>query len=254
MKKLLLITACFFGLSSQTHAQIFYQDYLPDSTINSYAEIVIANTIKPSSPPPTTFYGVLVIWQHGSTLYDITSSSDAEILAASNKVTAVNIGDAINMSGSWKVMTTSHGTTFNDWPNGTEKCIGVRFKKGGTDYYYGWIRAVKNSNSFTLKDYAYNTIPGGSIKAGQTANTGINEAVIYDNIAVYPNPSNNCISVDVPTKDCYSYYIYDAGGKLMQNGELVNSNKIDVSRIPSGNYSIIISSKELLLNAKFIVQ
>ncbi|QJB32607.1 hypothetical protein HF329_15270 [Chitinophaga oryzae] len=47
---------------------------------------------------------------------------------------------------------------------------GFTFSSGGENFY-GWFRFKVNANgsSYTLMDYAYNTLPGGSIKAGQTS-------------------------------------------------------------------------------------
>lgn len=49
---------------------------------------------------------------------------------------------------------------------------GFSFSTGGENFY-GWFRFKMNANgtSYTLMDYAYNTLPGGSIKAGQMSST-----------------------------------------------------------------------------------
>jgi hypothetical protein len=58
------------------------------------------------------------------------------------------------------------------WVNVTNRCLGLKFKINGKTHY-GWARlSVQMPGNFlmnaTLTGYAYETIPGKSIKAGQT--------------------------------------------------------------------------------------
>lgn len=59
--------------------------------------------------------------------------------------------------------------TYTVW-KGQTAYAGFTFSSGGENFY-GWFRFKVNANgsSYTLMDYAYNTLPGGSIKAGQTS-------------------------------------------------------------------------------------
>ncbi|PSL46361.1 putative secreted protein (Por secretion system target) [Chitinophaga niastensis] len=60
-------------------------------------------------------------------------------------------------------------TTYTAW-KGKTGYAGFTFTTGG-EKFYGWFRfkVAANGSSYTLMDYAYNTLPGGSIKAGQMA-------------------------------------------------------------------------------------
>ncbi|NLR60316.1 T9SS type A sorting domain-containing protein [Chitinophaga polysaccharea] len=60
-------------------------------------------------------------------------------------------------------------TTYSTW-KGKTGYAGFTFTAGG-EHFYGWFRfkVAANGSSYTLMDYAYNTMPGGSIKAGQSA-------------------------------------------------------------------------------------
>ncbi len=55
-----------------------------------------------------------------------------------------------------------------NWPNATDKYLGVRFKIGANTHY-GWIRMTiaNNGNPTVIKDMAYNTCVDASIQAGQ---------------------------------------------------------------------------------------
>lgn len=60
--------------------------------------------------------------------------------------------------------------TFGNWCNQTDKYLGLRFTVGANTYY-GWARLTVNAatNSWVIKDYAYNDVAGAPILAGQTA-------------------------------------------------------------------------------------
>lgn len=59
-------------------------------------------------------------------------------------------------------------TSYTVW-KGATGYAGFTFTTGG-ETFYGWFRfkVAANGSGYTLMDYAYNTLPGGSIKAGQT--------------------------------------------------------------------------------------
>jgi len=57
---------------------------------------------------------------------------------------------------------------------GTDQYMAVRFNLGGTDIYYGWVRVNINTNGdVTYKDYAYNSVAGQAITAGQMPQAGV---------------------------------------------------------------------------------
>ena len=70
-----------------------------------------------------------------------------------------------------------------------DKYLGLKIEvKGKT--YYGWVRldVAKDAKSFTIKSYAYDSIPDQAIQAGDTVHNSINnnneqalKTVIYTN-------------------------------------------------------------------------
>jgi hypothetical protein len=54
------------------------------------------------------------------------------------------------------------------WLGATDKFLGVRFTNGA-DLHYGWVRldVAGDATTITIKDYAFNAQPNGSIIAGQ---------------------------------------------------------------------------------------
>lgn len=60
---------------------------------------------------------------------------------------------------------------FGDWSNTTDRYFSIRFLIG-EDWCYGWVRvsvATTNGISFTIKDYAHNSIANQQILAGETS-------------------------------------------------------------------------------------
>ena len=112
----------------------------------------------------------------------------------------------------------------------------------GAHTYYGWVRlsvsVSYNSVGFTIKDYAYNSIPNQPILAGQTstvitqvqkngvANPISKNAVEQKNIirdfintlSSYPNPFSNSttISFSISESQKVSLKIYDMTGRLVK--------------------------------------
>lgn len=62
-------------------------------------------------------------------------------------------------------------------------------------------------------------------------------------IMLYPNPASDVLSVNIPAKDAQSVslYILDLKGKVVISGSNING-QIDVSQLPNGLYTVIIST------------
>jgi hypothetical protein len=86
----------------------------------------------------------------------------------------------------------SSGGTFGKWKNVTKGFLGVKFKIHGKTYY-GWARMNVRVSGYqifsTLTGYAYETVPGKSIRGGQT------EGRLHDLAA---NPESNNPNASAP--------------------------------------------------------
>jgi len=176
MKKMnLLLVALMTIFVFNLNAQIIYYDIVPDG-----------------QPAGIDFN------QDGTNEFDITSQNklgdyiEYYSYGADNNIHAVGTYDNGN-GDSWDVPDfVAQGFTIdasNQWegqgdayPNGdfsasgnnptiiagTDQYMAVRFNLGGTDIYYGWVRVNINTNGdVTYKDYAYNSVAGQAITAGQ---------------------------------------------------------------------------------------
>ena len=98
------------------------------------------------------------------------------------------------------------GSFTGTWLDGASvdslKFLGLRFESAGSTYY-GWARLSipSNGTSFTLKDYAYNSVPGEGILAGDMGSitTGIMSTALRG-MQPSPNPFTSVLSISLPTE------------------------------------------------------
>jgi len=88
----------------------------------------------------------------------------------------------------------------------SSKFLGLRFESAGTTHY-GWARLsipwgnpATYGESFTLKDYAYNSVPGEGILAGDVGSitTGITSSALRG-MQLSPNPFTSVLNISLPT-------------------------------------------------------
>ncbi|MBD0403737.1 T9SS type A sorting domain-containing protein [Flammeovirga sp. EKP202] len=70
-------------------------------------------------------------------------------------------------------------------------------------------------------------------------------------VAIYPNPTENTLTVDVP-KGKYSVDIYNVKGQKVIHKTLKNKGKVDVSALKSGSYILKVQSTQMSHTFNFI--
>ena len=84
---------------------------------------------------------------------------------------------------------------------------------------------------------------------GSLAN--VNELTVVDEIKVFPNPSNESISVNMPISNDVDYEIVSPEGKIIKSGTLSNTlPSIDISNLSNDIYFLKINNEVL----KFVVK
>lgn len=95
------------------------------------------------------------------------------------------LGEVIDENASWGTPADEYAGVFdlkspdyNEWV-GQNAYVGIQFVANG-ETLYGWMNISFNADGkgYTIHDWAYNTEPGGAIKAGETAD-GIQERYRY---------------------------------------------------------------------------
>lgn len=85
----------------------------------------------------------------------------------------------------------------------------------------------------------------------QPLNTSIYELNNNTNISVCPNPAKDFVSINSNLK-VENYKVINHIGQVVDNGQLLNNNKIDISKLSNGVYQIQIISADKVLNSKFV--
>lgn len=80
---------------------------------------------------------------------------------------------------------------------------------------------------------------------------GIDEA--SDNIFnIYPNPVSNSLNIQNDNPHKTEYFIYDLGGRLLQDGSFLKSKIIDLKNLEEGVYIIQLQSQQGFVSRKFV--
>ncbi|WP_452226729.1 T9SS type A sorting domain-containing protein [Lacinutrix cladophorae] len=157
---------------------------------------------------------------------------------------ALNAGQTISSSqttwlpgnGYYKTMNyNSCGYSSSQWCDATDKYLGLRFEIAGA-IHYGWARLDVNQDSgsgWLIKDYAYNSVAGEAIDAGQTLSVdeyAINEVKIVSlnkSIALYNLPQNT------------NYKLLDISGKSVLSGTINDHTYvIEANGVSNGIYIV----------------
>lgn len=143
-------------------------------------------------------------------------------------------GAANGVAGTLNYTSCYNGIGSSNWCGVVDKYLGLRFKIG-TDTHYGWVRLDVDAAgmNWTLKDYAYNTVPNEPINAGQTLSTnefalnGVRVIALNNRIGLYNLPQST------------DYTLYDISGKQVLKGSIESeSHVIETKNIANGIYIV----------------
>ena len=121
--------------------------------------------------------------------------------------------------------------------------------------------ASGNANNGALTNFARtgttsNFLSGSPITTGNTCTTltlSNSNFEIANNIKMYPNPTNNIVTVDVNNLTNAKLQVLDITGKILRNQVLnTSSNTVDVQQLPSGMYLFKVSSNEGTATSKIV--
>ncbi len=149
---------------------------------------------------------------------------------------------------------------FGDWSDSTDRYLPIRFSVGG-DWYYGWVRvSVVSLNpgiSFTIKDYAYNSLPNQQILAGETSALGMIENFNASLINLSPNPATNHLTIALGTETTkVQVSIADMTGKVIYRTTATDTQKVDIntSDLQEGIYIVQIQAEDVIVKKKLVVK
>ncbi len=121
--------------------------------------------------------------------------------------------------------------------SGADGYVGVHFDVGGNTHY-GWVRIQVAATGATIiiKDYAYNSVPGQAINAGQTLSIEDNQLSDINITAL-----NKTIAISNLTNNA-EYNLIDMTGKSVMNGIIDDSiYTIEANSLSTGVYILQLS-------------
>lgn len=160
---------------------------------------------------------------------------------------------SMGMSMNYQTATTDYG----NWQGGvTNKYLGLRISFYGK-WYYGWARLdiPANGLSFTIKDYAYDTVAFQGLNAAQGLPSFIDEDVSQDKISVFLTGKHLIIDSRKLNLTEASYHIYNIYGQLIHMGNITSSYfSADLFVLQAGVYVVKISANGNLYCKKILIQ
>lgn len=234
-------------------SQITFHDIAPDTTINSWNAFVVS--------PSNIVGNYFEIWWYPTPEVLVKTNGNCQILILpSNSLPSkLNFGDSISPTGNW--ISTTTGTLNNsgtgNWLALTNnKYLGFRFKKTTGNWYYGWLKLSvdSNANSFTVKEWGYNSSTDQPILAGQTNISTFLSNISPDNyqFSLYYNSGQIALRC-TPDLTEASITIYSLEGRLLTNSKL-NSGTINIGYLSNGIYVAILSKGNEVLTRKFVIR
>ena len=275
------LAATFLTMSKTATAQIIYTDVSPDIILtygiqpNSYsldlnhdgiADFVLQDFQRPF------FFTVAMIGVNGNNSFLGNYTSAYSIF----EYNAFNLksGEYISSGkGSWlhppaqasflggNILAKNKfnsGNIYGHWQGGVnDGFVGLRFRVNDS-VYYGWVRLAvsKHADEMTVKDFAYNSMAGAPIKAGEGIVSGIDETNKPTEFEIYPNPAKDYFIVSIPKENNHDNQltIYDAEGKTIMQQRLTDANsEISTSLLSGGAYIAEVSNENGMVRKEFVI-
>jgi hypothetical protein len=148
---------------------------------------------------------------------------------------------------------------YTDFAGKGNQYIVGRTNYGGIDQYYFWILINVNAqgNKLTIVKCGYENEANIPLSTGNEAienNTGLMINEPDAQVLLFPSPAKS--EIEVQGMVVTSYKIFDTNGKLVQENEHLNAQKIDVAILPKNMYILqlqnannnIVTKKITLIN------
>jgi hypothetical protein len=119
-----------------------------------------------------------------------------------------------------------------------------------------YLAGITSSNNNISKG-GHQNIYGGNydaflVKFDNSANSSISEKNTNRNINIYPNPSEKLLNIETSEPEEWNAIITDSKGAQINQIQFQKSTQLDINNYAPGVYYIQLTSKEEVLNYKFI--
>lgn len=128
-----------------------------------------------------------------------------------------------------------------------------------SNIHYGWVRldVTSGATAFTVKDYAYNTVPFQIMHAGETTVTGIVENAFSSSISVFPNPSSDQFTIALGSSHKQAVVrILDMNGKVVYSMLVRDPQKFEINlkAFAEGIYIVQVQADDHTATKKLALQ
>ncbi|MFC2129853.1 T9SS type A sorting domain-containing protein [Bacteroidota bacterium] len=261
--RIVVIALTLYMSNSFLNAKIVYTDINPDTTIAGTNDMPFGTYGMDMNNDGTVDFELKHMNAGGTWLQaEVYSAhgSNNEILVGGGSIPYALDKDEEISPGLNTWINTSSGSVNsalmlgNSWAGNGEHYLAVRFELGG-EFYYGWIRMdiPQGEENMTIMDYAYESIAGQSILAGDMGSTGVEEEK-YGNYNVYTNSGYlfiNRTSQHVSGKTILNIYNLN-GIKILSEELKSNESIIDIEKLSAGLYIAVIMDSKEMVSYKFI--
>ncbi len=259
----LFIVLMAFG---NAKAQVNYYDVAPDIVLDAFGQsgsIDINN-----NGGDDVLVSLISTTSKFATLTKLTGSSlVATKMSSGATVDQLVLNEGINSIGSYVQGSTGSCTACVVWgaqwtSSVNDAYIGFRTTFTGESvgtFHYGWMRVdvqvVSGAiNKITIKDIAWEQTAGVGILAG-SAVLSSNDFDVENKFKIFPNPTQNKVTVQLNNVGNASLEVFDVNGKVLLSQNLINaSNTININELPLGLYFFKISSDEGVTTQKVVKQ
>lgn len=199
-------------------------------------DVQLAAIFPANSSMASAYNSNAIVGVSGSSSYFYASNLDAGEQIDGTNTVLTNIRADFNYDSC-----ASAGSQFCD---GMDGYVGLHFKIAGNTHY-GWarIQVAADATSIILKDFAYNSVPGEAIIAGNTT-LQVAQFSVNDIRVVALNKNINLYNLP----DSASYNLYATSGQSVMSGKTNDSSySIEATSMSTGVY--ILELKDTATNA-----
>lgn len=245
------MTTLFAGASEMANGQIIYTDidpdeggagvsYVLDLDNDGNSEFVVKHIATPNGGVSQNFL-IAAPTVNDQGVFDnsiLAASSDGFVYPfALNEGDAVSAGRAEWNNASFQSMNEkSCMYENNNWCSVDDKYLGLRFKIDG-NVHYGWARldVAHNGASWLIKDYAYNSVAGQPIDAGEMPVMSVKDQ--YASEVKVAKLKNDIVLYNLPGNATYK--VYALSGQMVVNGKATTQNYIiETNTLARGMYVV----------------
>lgn len=278
------VAGAIVAASTSADAQVVYTDVNPDTTVNtvngaymldlnndgtvdfalSYVQVPITFNTTGGGTAVYTYDVIVAAGNNATTNQVDTATTQSPANPGFPQSDSHGAGFSVNSGGLWfagygtgythflAAASTALPATYNwgNWNGAVDQYLALKFDIGGQTHY-GWVRldVAQNANSFTVKDYAYDST------ANTPSVTGVVNAIAtVEGNGVAVSQVNDVVRVDLGTTTGADVVITDLSGRTVMGSHIENGTAdFDLTGQASGIYLVSVRTAEGVTTQKVMI-